>query len=151
MRTKETTLPSGETAGARSPPSQLRTNGFRVRRRRPEPSVRMIQMPLSAGPWLRTKTICWPSGVKAGFPFQTCPFGGGSAPVGVSSRKPVPAGEISATEPLAGGVSYPKAISFPSGDQSGVPASAVPRVICVSFLPSGRMVNSRKWPCASRI
>jgi hypothetical protein len=83
MRTKETRFPSGDTFGATSDPYPLPTNGLRVRRRRPDPSVRMIHKPLSASPRLRTNTIHLPSGVNAGFPSRTRPGEAEVADIGV--------------------------------------------------------------------
>ena len=139
LRANVIVFPSGETAAPSSQPQNPSpANGFRVKGRRPEPSTRMIQMPLVIGRGSRVKTIPRPVGVNDGSPWN---------PVGVSSRSREPSASIRATAARSSvGMIRSNAIDRPSGDHSAFCASVTPRVSCRGPVPSGRTVNSWALP-----
>ena len=123
VRTKETRFPSGDTA--RSDVSPVPVADERVLRQAVEVRTVGAHDPDAAvcAPLITHEDDLLAARGKGGIPVPEVSLRLRLGAGGGELRKPVPRGEISATEPLAGGVSYVKAISLPSGDQSGVDAS----------------------------
>src|SRR5829696_3701196 len=109
-RTNVIHRPSGETLGSTVPLSLRLVSG---RRSPPVRSiVQMFSVSALSSKW--SKTMRWPSGVKAGSPSQpVCPV--------LRSVSPVPSAFTSATEQKSGPSPWPSenTILLPSGDQSG--------------------------------